>query len=139
VIATILLVEADVTSRITLGRMLRRSGYHLLTAPDRTSGRQTAVDARPDLVVINLRNDDGPRLCAELGHDLRAQYTPVLIMSAVRPGDAAAPTPKVEHYLSTLPPFADLLRHIGTSLRGTAAAEGVSSGPTVRRTVLTRC
>ena len=124
-IATILLVEADVTSRTTIGKMLRRSGYHLHTAPDRTTGHQTAVDTRPDLVVINLRDDDGPQLYAELGEDSRTQHTPVLIMSTVRHDDTAAPAPDSAHYLSTPLPFADLLRHIDTSLRYGESAKGV--------------
>ena len=124
-IATILLVETDPGSRAALGNMLRRAGYHLLTAPDRAGGRQTAIEERPDLVIVNLHGDDGSRLRRELSADPRTGDTPVLLLSTTPRSDSAVPPADgAGHYLPTPLPFADLLRHIDALLRPRYAAAG---------------
>ncbi|MEV6596707.1 response regulator [Actinoplanes sp. NPDC051346] len=110
---TILLTEVAAEIRAAYGLLLRRAGYHVITAADRASGLQCAVNHLPDLVVINLRDDEGPRMCLELHADPRTSHIPVLLMSAaLYPNAAAAAAVGADDYLAKPLPNAELLVHV---------------------------
>ena len=52
--ATVLLVDDDATLRELLADQLKTAGYHVLTARDGASGLRSAVEAQPDLIVLDV-------------------------------------------------------------------------------------
>jgi len=52
--AKILLVDDDATLRELLADQLKTAGYHVLTARDGASGLRSAVEAQPDLIVLDV-------------------------------------------------------------------------------------
>ncbi len=63
--ATILLIEDDVTLRETLAMNLRAEGYQVLTAGDGMTGLDMVRDEEPDLILLDLMLPklDGLSLC----------------------------------------------------------------------------
>lgn len=81
---TILVVddEADILELISLN--LKRNGYNCITAPDGIAAVKTALEAMPDLVILDLMlpGKDGFTVFKELRADSRTQATPVLMLTA---------------------------------------------------------
>jgi DNA-binding response OmpR family regulator len=133
-IYTILLVEADASTSVTVAGMLRRAAYHVLTAPDRATGRQSAVSASPDLVIVNLPEGEGSRLRQDLHADARTEHTPVLLMAtALHPDPATATTGDQDAYLPSPPPADTLLRYVDALLRArTPSLQRAGAAPASR-------
>jgi CheY-like chemotaxis protein len=80
---TILIVDDDVAVVQTFARMLRLSGYHVLTAADVDSAwREIAVE-QPDAVLLDLRlpKIDGITFLAQLRARQPERHTPVAIIT----------------------------------------------------------
>ena len=78
----ILIVEDELSMRTVLKDILERENYRVLTALDGEAGLKTAINEKPDLILLDimLPKLDGFALCAELRR-LTIQ-TPVLMLTA---------------------------------------------------------
>src|SRR5262245_20517679 len=80
---TILVIDDDEGLRDTIGVMLENEGYRPILVGDGATGLETALSARPDLILVDLRM---PRLSGvEVCKRLRAASvnTPVIVLSAM--------------------------------------------------------
>lgn len=83
--ASILLVDRDEGSRLTLQRVLESQGYAVGTAPDAESAVATIAAATPDLVLVDIArpDDEEAALCARLRGDPATAWLPVLVVTAL--------------------------------------------------------
>ncbi|MFI6498450.1 response regulator transcription factor [Nonomuraea typhae] len=84
--ASILLIEDDVTIRTSLGRGLRELGHAVSSSPTALDGLRLAVQDRPDLVVLDLGLPDLDG--RELLRMLRSVSQVPVIVATARDGDA---------------------------------------------------
>lgn len=86
----VLVVDDDPTSRLMLESILRREGFAVLTANDGRSGRQVALQAQPDLILmdINMPEENGLQACAALKANAQTSEIPVLFISAIEDIDS---------------------------------------------------
>ncbi|WP_459802406.1 response regulator transcription factor [Herbidospora sp. RD11066] len=84
--ASLLLIEDDVTIRTALVRALRDKGHAVASASAALEGLRMALDDRPDLVVLDLGLPDLDG--AELLRMLRAVSSVPVIVATARDGDA---------------------------------------------------
>ncbi|GLX98537.1 DNA-binding response regulator [Herbidospora sp. NBRC 101105] len=84
--ASLLLIEDDVTIRTALVRALRDKGHAVASASSALDGLRMALDDRPDLVVLDLGLPDLDG--AELLRMLRAVSAVPVIVATARDGDA---------------------------------------------------
>lgn len=80
----ILLVEDNELNRDMLARRLTRSGFEVLEAADGQEGVQAAVEAQPDLVLMDMSLPllDGWAATRMLKADPRTQAIPVIALTA---------------------------------------------------------
>lgn len=122
--ATVLIVEADTDVRIGFGMVFRRAGYRVLTASADVTAFALAVDEVPDLVTINLIDDQGPDLCRALHAHPRTADVPVLLMTtALYPDAAAAARAGADDFMTKPLHNRDLLAHAHALLGGAAPDE----------------
>jgi DNA-binding response OmpR family regulator len=78
----ILIIEDEATMRMALKDILEAEGHRALTATDGAAGLQSALDEKPDLILLDVMMPrlDGFALCAELRRLER--HIPVLILTA---------------------------------------------------------
>jgi DNA-binding response OmpR family regulator len=78
----ILIVEDEKPMRTALSDALQAEGYHTLTAADGEAGLQSALEEKPDLLLLDimLPKLDGLAVCAELRR--RSNPVPVLMLTA---------------------------------------------------------
>jgi DNA-binding response OmpR family regulator len=85
-VARLLLIEDDPTIRTPLIRALREHGHAVASAPTAMSGIQSALDERPDLVVLDLGLPDLDGI--ELLRMLRAVSSVPVIIATARDDEA---------------------------------------------------
>jgi DNA-binding response OmpR family regulator len=85
-VAFLLLIEDDPAIRIPLIRALRERGHAVVAAHTSMGGLQTALDERPDLVILDLGMPDLDGL--ELLKMLRAVSAVPIIIATARDSDA---------------------------------------------------
>lgn len=80
---TILMIDDDESLRDTIGLLLENEGYKPLLVGDGAKGLETALTAKPDLILVDLRMPglSGVEVCKRL----RAERvnTPVIVLSAM--------------------------------------------------------
>ena len=83
-IATILLVDDDLSIIRTLGTRLRSAGYAVPTATDGHQAVNLAFSVMPDLIIldINLPRRVGFSVSRMLKLDVRTQKIPILMLTA---------------------------------------------------------
>ena len=81
---TILVVDDEADILELIGLNLKRNGYNCITAPDGIAAVKTALEAMPDLIILDLMlpGKDGFTVFRELRADSRTQSTPVLMLTA---------------------------------------------------------
>ena len=81
---TIVLIEDDSVTRLSIGAFLRAQNFHVLEARDGAIGLQLTQEHRPDLVLcdINLPELDGYEVLQELRKDVMTEKTPFLFISS---------------------------------------------------------
>lgn len=81
--ATILIVDDEPKLLKSLSRSVRSSGYRVLNAADGSSAYMLAIEAEPDLILLDadIPLIVGQKLCGILRRDRRTQKTPIIIMS----------------------------------------------------------
>jgi DNA-binding response OmpR family regulator len=87
----ILVVEDNVDSRDILAKLLRMSGFEVVSASDGNSGFAAAVAEVPDLIItdINMPGMDGIELLKKIRLEHSLANTAVLVVTAFG-GDAAS-------------------------------------------------
>ncbi|OJF14125.1 response regulator [Couchioplanes caeruleus] len=111
--ATVLIGEYDDDVRDAFARLFRRAGYQVLTASDPLSVLDTASREQPDMVVLNLRDDDGPNACRALRADGRTQATRILMLTAdLYPDADAAAAAGADAYMAKPMNNDDLLHQV---------------------------
>ena len=80
----ILIIEDNRDSRDILSKLLRMSGYSVLSAPDGETGFTTAVTYAPDLIItdINMPRMDGIEFVKRIRSDSALSRVPVLVVTA---------------------------------------------------------
>ena len=82
---TLLIAEDSAVQRVVLQRLLKRSGYHLLSAKDGLEGLALVRIHRPSLVIsdITMPNMDGYALCQAIKQDPDLRHIPVLLLTGL--------------------------------------------------------
>lgn len=86
----ILIIDADRDITDLIGDNLRLAGFEILTAHDGLEGIRNALHGQPDLIIMDvlLPNRDGYAVLHELRNDPRADWIPVILLTALhRPED----------------------------------------------------
>ncbi|HVG20923.1 MAG TPA: response regulator [Blastocatellia bacterium] len=80
----ILVIEDNRDSRDILSKLLRMSGYDVVSASDGEMGYSTAVDHAPDLIItdINMPRMDGIEFVKRVRMNGALAKTPVLVVTA---------------------------------------------------------
>ncbi|HEX8843853.1 MAG TPA: response regulator [Pyrinomonadaceae bacterium] len=83
---TVLAVNDAHDSLEVLSRLLRTSGYRVLTASDGREGFEVARAEHPDLVIsdVSMPHMDGIEMCRLIRQQPGLRETPILLLSAVR-------------------------------------------------------
>lgn len=81
---TVLVVDDDLEIVRAACLRLRAAGFEALEATDGTSGIATAVAARPDLILLDVRmpRKDGLEVLSELKQRADTKHIPVVMLSA---------------------------------------------------------
>lgn len=79
---TLLIIEDDENISTAISEYFSRAGYNVKTAVDGVAGVQTALQDRPDAIVLDLMlpKMDGLAVCRELRE--KAPYIPILMLTA---------------------------------------------------------
>lgn len=85
--AKILLIEDNRDSRDILSKLLRMSGYSVVSATDGENGFEAAATQLPDLIItdINMPRMDGIQFVKRIRADRMLAETPVLVVTAFGP------------------------------------------------------
>jgi DNA-binding response OmpR family regulator len=80
---TILVIDDDDGLRDTIGLMLENESYRPLLVADGATGLETALSAKPDLILVDLRMPglSGVEVCKRLR--AAGSQTPVIVLSAM--------------------------------------------------------
>lgn len=80
----ILLIEDNRDSRDILSKLLRMSGYDVVSASDGEVGYNTALDQAPDLIItdINMPKMDGIEFVKRVRQNGALAGTPILVVTA---------------------------------------------------------
>ena len=81
---TIMLVEDNEASRDALSRRLERRGYRVLPAADGREAVSLAIEASPDLILMDLGLPvlDGWDATRQLKEDPATRHIPIIVLSA---------------------------------------------------------
>jgi two-component system OmpR family response regulator len=90
--ATILLVDDEPDALKVFGARLRANGYAVVTALGGREGMEKALQARPDLAILDLMmpDVDGRDVAAALRADPATRGVPVIYLTALLPGETTA-------------------------------------------------
>lgn len=82
--AKILIIEDNRDSRDILSKLLRMSGYDVISASDGETGLDMAANQKPDLIItdINMPRMDGIEFVKRIRTDTALGETPVLVVTA---------------------------------------------------------
>jgi DNA-binding response OmpR family regulator len=83
-LAKILVIEDNRDSRDILAKLLRMSGYDVMSANDGEAGLATALKQEPDLIItdIHMPNMNGIEFVQRVRKDQALDKTPVLVVTA---------------------------------------------------------
>ena len=81
---TVLIVEDDQDQSMLLASLLKRNGYHVISAPDAVFVITTARNERPDLILLDIQlpGGDGFLVLQRLQAIVELTTTPVIVMTA---------------------------------------------------------
>lgn len=79
----VLIVDDDRTQTEILAYRLKKQGFQTLTENSGESGLKTALDERPDLIVLDIQmpDVDGLEICQRLNDEVATCAIPVIIVS----------------------------------------------------------
>lgn len=82
----ILIIDDDPDYILATKMVLENAGYEVLEAKDAESGKELAISARPDLILLDVmmrRETDGFHLAKDLKEDPQTRNIPILMMTAI--------------------------------------------------------
>lgn len=84
----ILIIEDEPEARMLLARRLRASHFETLEAGNGTAGFQKAKEAKPDLIILDLKmpGEDGLQTYRSMRDEPELQKVPVLFLTAISAG-----------------------------------------------------
>lgn len=84
----ILIIDDEPEVRMLLARRLMASRFEILEAGDGTAGFQKAKEAKPDLIILDLKmpGEDGLQIYHSMREDPELQKVPVLFLTAISTG-----------------------------------------------------
>ncbi|MDP3941132.1 MAG: response regulator [bacterium] len=87
--ATVLLVEDDLTLSKMYRDQLEHDGFEVITAPDGQEGLTKAISQKPSLVLLDIAMPkmDGMTMLTELRKDAWGQQVPVIILTIMDPNE----------------------------------------------------
>jgi chemosensory pili system protein ChpA (sensor histidine kinase/response regulator) len=123
---TILVVDDSLTVRKITGRLLERSGYHVVTAKDGIDALEQVVEMVPDVMLVDIEMPrmDGFDLTRNIRADARLKNVPIIMITsrtAEKHRNYAAEI-GVNHYLGKPYDEDELLRVIASYLTQSATA-----------------
>ncbi len=118
---TVLVVDDELNIRHMLRVMLEMSGFKVLEASDGVQALETAVEAKPDIIMLDIMMPklDGYSVCKQLRENDDVKHIPVLMMS----GDNATRQHQLEYeacadqFLRKPFQFDQLLAHVNHLLK----------------------
>lgn len=86
---TVLVVEDEKIMRDSLETALSKAGYTVLTAEDGEVGLKTALDKKPNLILLDIMmpKKDGLEVLKALRADTWGAYVPVILLTVLEPDD----------------------------------------------------
>jgi len=85
---TILIIDDDKKSTAALAIRLRAAGHHVRTAADGLAGLKSAIDRKPDLIVMDIWMPDGVGiLVAQRLKHIGLSDVPVVFLTASKKND----------------------------------------------------
>jgi chemosensory pili system protein ChpA (sensor histidine kinase/response regulator) len=83
-IPTVLVVDDSLTVRKITGRLLERSGYHVVTAKDGIDALEQMVELVPDVMLVDIEMPrmDGFDLTRNVRADARLKATPIIMITS---------------------------------------------------------
>jgi signal transduction histidine kinase/DNA-binding response OmpR family regulator/HAMP domain-containing protein len=96
---TILVIDDDKNAQLSLGTVLRRAGYTVLTAGDAESGLEMARRHRPSVVLLDIimPERDGWSVLREIKEDTLLCETPVILVSVLSDREMGLAFGAVDH------------------------------------------
>ena len=93
----VLVVDDDEQMRKLLRRVLEGAGFECITVNEGTSAHASAVEHRPDLILLDLMLGDttGDHVLKEMRHDFRTQLIPIVFLTV-----RSSTRDKVDHLLA---------------------------------------
>ena len=121
---TILLVDDDEITRVSMASRLERLGYHVIEAGDGAAGLSATRTHRPDLIILDwmMPGMDGPSVCEAIRADAELKSSHILLMTAHdRPDQIAEGLSRgADDFLSKAASRQEVLARVQASLRSSA-------------------
>jgi len=123
---TVMVVDDSLTVRKITGRLLERSGYHVVTAKDGVDALEQLIDTVPDVMLVDIEMPrmDGFDLTRNVRADERTKKIPIIMITS-RIADKHRNYAKeigVNHYLGKPYQEEELLQLIGSYAKAPATA-----------------
>ncbi len=83
IMASILVIDDDVSMTAIISSILKEAGYDVYTAPDFQEGLSSVKVIRPHMIILDmhLQQEDGGALLEKIRAIPRFEHTPVLMLS----------------------------------------------------------
>jgi signal transduction histidine kinase len=87
---TILIIDDELTARITLGALLDSPDYHLEMAEDGIQGVELAKQVNPDVILLDVMMPrmNGYEVCKRIRSDPKIREVPIIMITALDDHDA---------------------------------------------------
>jgi two-component system, NtrC family, sensor kinase len=130
---TVLVIDDSATFREELKFVLENAGYRVVAAATGEDGLRAAVDARPDIVVVDgiLPGIDGATVIRRIRADAAVRATPCILLTASeeRSGELEALDAGADAYVRKEEDSQVILARVTAVLRSSAASYSGVAGP----------
>ena len=130
---TVLVIDDSATFREELKFVLENAGYRVVTAVTGEDGLRAAVDARPDIVVVDgvLPGIDGATVIRRIRADAAVRATPCILLTASeeRHGELEALDAGADAYVRKEEDSQVILARVTAVLRSSAASFSAVAAP----------
>jgi two-component system, NtrC family, sensor kinase len=130
---TVLVIDDSATFREELKFVLENAGYRVVAAATGEDGLRAAVDARPDIIVVDgiLPGIDGATVIRRIRADAAVRATPCILLTASeeRSGELEALDAGADAYVRKEEDSQVILARVTAVLRSSAASYSGVAGP----------
>ncbi len=83
--AKLLIVDDEPDLRVVMKRLLEKAGYHIITAEDGKTGIKTALEEKPDLILLDINMPDmsGMEVCKRLKSHVMTKEIAIILFTAL--------------------------------------------------------